>query len=173
LALADLNGDSHLDVVVAYDLATTMSVLINDGQGRFAGHVDYQTGPGLYPWSVAVGDVDGDGDVDIVVGSQCDFSHCAHSTVGLFLNQGDGTFAPKLDYGSFVNITSVALGDVNGDDKLDLVAATDQVSVFVNTGDGKIAPPVNYPSSGALASVVLADLRGDGRPEVVVPTPTA
>jgi FG-GAP-like repeat len=76
------------------------------------------------------------------------------------------------DYGS---ANSVALADVNGDGKLDLIAACEcgptggTVSVLLGNGDGTFQAPVNYPSGGDVgASVAVSDLNGDGKPDIIV-----
>ena len=95
----------------------------------FGLRADYAAGN--RPGSVFGADVHGDGDNDMAVtnsGSCCDFS------VSVLMNNGDGTFAPRMDYpaGGF----SVFSADLDGDGDNDLV--TSQVSVLLNNGDGTI-----------------------------------
>jgi hypothetical protein len=106
----------------------SVSVLINDGNGTFAARVDYVTG--VAPVSVAVGDMNGDGKLDLAVANSHD------GTASVLLNNGDGTFAAKLDYGTGDWPNSVDVGDLNGDGTLDMVIAnrfSDTVSVLLNT----------------------------------------
>ncbi|MBL0193710.1 MAG: VCBS repeat-containing protein [Myxococcales bacterium] len=116
------------------------SVLVNSGTGTFAARVDYLTGGS--PSSVALGDVDGDGNLDLVVANEYS------DAVSVLVNGGTGTFATPVDYPTGTLPSSVALGDVDGDGKLDLVVANsggNTVSVLVNSGTGTFAPKVDYP----------------------------
>ena len=80
---------------------------------------------GYYAESVAVEDVNGDGKPDLVVTDQCSDSACMnHGFVGVLLGKGDGTFQPVVTYDSGgYDAFSVAVADVNGDGKPDLVVA--------------------------------------------------
>ncbi|MET8417791.1 FG-GAP repeat domain-containing protein [Streptomyces sp. NPDC005134] len=79
----------------------------------FAPHVDYPTGDA--PSSVAVGDLDGDGDLAI--------ANTNARTVSVLLRNGDGTFAPQVSYPTGEYLYSVAVGDLDGDGDLDLTTA--------------------------------------------------
>ena len=81
------------------------------------------------PTSVAVADVNGDGKPDLVVANVCASSadDCANGTVGVLLGNGDGTFQTAVTYGSGgYEANSVAVADVNGDGKPDLLVANQQ-----------------------------------------------
>jgi hypothetical protein len=167
LALGDLNGDGHLDVVTANHYSHTVSVLYGTGDGRFSGKQDFLVGE--TPSSVALGDLNGDGKLDIVTGNYIS------DTVSVLLAKGDGTFAAKVDYASGSGTLSVAVGDLNGDGKPDVVTANSEsntVSVLLGTGDGRFAANVDYPcdspsAPGQRNSIALDDLNGDGRPDIV------
>ncbi|MER7810895.1 FG-GAP-like repeat-containing protein [Streptomyces sp900116325] len=129
----------------------------------FAPKVDYPTGTG--PNSVAVGDFNGDGDLDLVT------ANTAANTVSVLLSNGAGTFAAKTDYATGTNPRSVAVGDFNGDGRLDLVTAnasgTDTVSVLLNNGDGTFGAKADYPTGSGTTSVAVGDFNGDGRLDLV------
>src|SRR6266850_113157 len=72
---------------------------------------------GSNPFSVAIGDVSGDGKPDLVV------ANFYSNTVSVLLGNGDGSFGAKVDYGTGGGPRSVAIGDVNGDGMPDLVTA--------------------------------------------------
>ena len=76
--------------------------------------------------SVAVADVNGDGKPDLLVVNQCSTSSCANSNgvVGVLLGNGDGTFQTHFDVGTHTSPDAVAIGDFNGDGKLDVAATT-------------------------------------------------
>ena len=92
LVVADLNGDGKPDLAVANLNGTTVSVLLNKGDGTFAARVDYPTG--AQPFSVAAADLNGDGKPDLAVAN----AGIGNGRVSVLLNNGDGTFAAKVDY---------------------------------------------------------------------------
>ena len=104
----------------------TVGVLLGNGDGTFQTAVTYGSG-GYYADSVAVADVNGDGKPDLVVANACaSSSNCANGgSVGVLLGNGDGTFQAAVTYGSGGQYEpdSVAVADVNGDGKPDLLVA--------------------------------------------------
>ena len=184
IAIADLNGDGYPDLVVA---GSGVSVLLGNGNGSFKAAVTYGTG-GSSASSVAIADVNGDGKPDLVVADGCPESGCGvNSVVAVLLGNGDGTFQPAVSYstaGYFAS--SVAVADVNGDGKPDLIVANEcrvysgcnqgsgrnipgEVSVLLGNGDGTFQSPVSYNSGGITATAVaVADLNHDGYPDLVV-----
>ena len=114
VAVADFNGDGKLDLAVANDEGNSVSILLGKGNGTFQAAVNYGTGT---PGSVAVGDFNGDGKLDLVVVGGVNSDNV--SVVALLLGNGDGTFQAAVNYGTGAD-TSVAVGDFNGDGRLDL-----------------------------------------------------
>lgn len=111
-------------------------------------------------WSVAVGDFNQDGKLDIAVG--CD------QRVQIFLGNGDGTFLTSVSYAYGDNAYSIATADLNHDGKLDLVVASgDTVSVQLGNGDGTFQPAVSYDLRGKAEFVGVADVNGDHVPDLI------
>jgi len=118
VAVADLDQDGRLDLAVANNGANTVSVLLGHGDGTFAPRVDFATGE--MPDGVRVGDLNGDGAPDLVVANyQVQFG----GSVSVLPGRGDGTFAAETEYPTGWGPTTVALGDLNGDGKLDVVTS--------------------------------------------------
>jgi hypothetical protein len=179
LAVADLNGDGKLDLVVANSYySDTVGVLLGNGDGTFKPVVTYSTGGG--PSSVAVADVNGDGKPDILVSTSGCYG-CSAGLVGVLLGNGDGTFQPVVAYSSGgYDARSIAVEDLNGDGKLDIAVANlcgaaedcsgnSSLGVLLGNGDGTFKPAVTFSSGGpGTDSVAAADVNGDGKPDLVV-----
>ncbi|HET6204992.1 MAG TPA: FG-GAP-like repeat-containing protein [Planctomycetota bacterium] len=170
VALGDMDGDGDLDALVGngpYGAAQQNRLQLNDGTGVFT-DVTAANLPALLdsPRAVALGDVDGDGDLDGLFGG--DLSH------RLDLNNGSGVFAdataqlPPLTGGTY----SIALGDVDGDGDLDVyVGSGGQDRLYLNGGTGVFtdATATNLPALlDVTGSVALGDVDGDGDLDVFV-----
>lgn len=166
IATADFNGDGKLDLVTANSNnngSGTVSILLGDGNGTFGAHIDLNASSGSAS-SVAVGDLDGDGLPDIVVGKN-------GTAVRIFINTGGGTFAPAVPYVTGSQPYSLALADVNGDGFLDIVTAnlnSDDMSVLINQGDGTFVVNAPTPVGNAPTGVVLSDFNADGKVDVAI-----
>jgi hypothetical protein len=178
VAVRDVNGDGNPDLVVASQCDNSgncngvVGVLLGSGDGTFRLVVTYDSG-GYDAQSVAVADVNGDGKPDLVVANACASSSCTGGgVVGVLLGKGDGTFQAAVSYGSGgQDAESVAVADVNGDDKPDLIVANGNgsVGVLLGNGDGTFQAAMSYGSGGASASsVAVADVNGDGKPDLLV-----
>ena len=190
VAVADVNRDGKPDIVVincgTVCFNTTgggsVGVMLGNGNGTFQTAVTYGTG-GASPVFVAVADVNDDGKFDLVVANRCGNNGCLQeSLVAVLLGNGDGTFQAPLSYGTGGLFTSsVAVADLNGDGKPDIVVANNcgdsncdgAVDVLLGNGDGTFQAAVTYRTGGLYTfSIVLADVNGDRRPDVVVTTST-
>jgi hypothetical protein len=138
VAIGDLNGDRRLDIVTANVVGNSVSVLLNRGGGRFRARRDHLTGSASY--SVAIGDLNGDRKPDLVASNSTgsDDETCDSgdgTSVSVLMNKGKGRFAAWRDFETGCDPLSVAVGDVNGDRKRDLVTANNgenTASVLLN-----------------------------------------
>jgi hypothetical protein len=163
VAIGDLNGDGLPDLVTANVHTRTVSVLLNAGDGGFLGRRDYRTGGhGSFGSLVAIGDLNGDGKPDLAA------AHIDPFAITVLLGRGDGTFAARREVTPPVEFgppNQVAIGDMNGDHRPDLVTAgSGGVFVFVGRGDGRFQAPVNYRVESEPYSIAIGDLNGDRRP---------
>ena len=193
IAVADVNGDGHPDIITAnlcdsqwdcgdIKFATgKVGVLLGNGDGTFQPAVSYSSG-GYNAYSVAVADVNGDGHPDLIVANNCATSDCNSGSIGVLLGNGDGTFQPAVGYNSGGNAMYVAVGDTRGNGRLDIVASTclfaygssceygtGTLSVLLGNGDGTFQPAVMYSTGGPDAgSIAIGDLNRDGKGDVVL-----
>jgi hypothetical protein len=134
--VGDINGDGNPDLAVANrgsnDVPGSVSVLLGNGDGTFQAPLNLAVDSG--PNSVAVGDFNGDGKLDLATansGSYPDFV----GTVSVLLGNGDGAFQAARTFGVGAGPYSVAVGDFNGDGRPDLATASTydkNVSVLIN-----------------------------------------
>jgi len=172
VAIGDLDGDGKPDLAIANYAANTVSVLLNTGSGghiSFAAHKDFATG--TKPYSVAIGDIDGDGRPDLAT---TDFT----DSVSVLLNTGSTgsiSFAIHADFATGNQPYGVAIGDMDGDGKLDLATANqldNTVSVLLNTGTGtgttSFATHADFATGNQPYCVAISDMDGDGKPDLEV-----
>jgi predicted nucleotidyltransferase len=168
MALGDVDGDGDLDMVVGNN-GQQNRLYLNNGSGTFT---DATTARmpihSAHTRAVALGDVDRDGDLDLVVGNYAQQNR-------LYLNNGSGTFtdatASRMPAGNF-STRALALGDADGDGDLDMVVANfGQNRLYLNNGSGTFtdATAARLPvDSDSTQSVALGDIDGDGDLDMVV-----
>jgi hypothetical protein len=172
LALADLNGDGKLDMVIGNNDDGDAAVLLGDGRGGFrrAPGSPFPIGPSPYP--IDVGDVNGDGHPDIVAPN----SGPNNRTATVLLGDGRGSFrpAPGSPFPTAAGPYHAVFGDVNGDGKPDIVTThddSDKISILLGDGRGGFRAAPNSPLGAGgrrVGGVVVKDVNGDGRADLVV-----
>jgi hypothetical protein len=168
-AMADLDGDGHLDVVTPTADTTTVApigVQLGRSNGTFAPTVTYAGTASLI--AVLAGDVTGDGHADAIELAQ----GYATSPSQIVVHPGNGTGALTTPY--VIQVPNTApmdgwIGDLDGDGRNDLVvAAGDGLKVLYGTGSG-LGPPIELLMNGGQTAqrIAVADLNRDGRPDLV------
>ena len=116
-----------------------------------------------------MGDFDGDGKLDLVETNPTP----GNGNLSLLLGNGDGTFQPATNYTVGTTPVAVAVADLDGDGKPDVIVANRNsvnISVLLNTGTGTLKPAVDYPTptTGTPESIAIGDFNGDGLPDIAV-----
>ena len=155
LAMGDLNGDEVADLVA---ITGRVFVLLGVGDGTFTPWADH--GAGVVPVFVSIGDLNNDQVPDLAVANAGDYP--IEGGVSVLLGVGDGTFSDPVNYAPGYP-TSVAIGDLDGDQVPDLLAAN---TVLLGVGDGTFPPAVQLNVGGKI--VAIGDMDGDRAPDVVV-----
>ncbi len=167
IAVADVNGDGHLDLVVANAGILRdpgkISVLFGKGDGSFGEQMDFKAGQD--PFSVAVADLNGDGMLDLAVADE------SVDQVSVLIGNGQGMFGKPVMYATGTLPFSIVAADFNGDGKMDLATANENsndVTVLLGLGDGIFGAPRSIPADQAPQYLLAADLNGDGRTDAAV-----
>ena len=197
LVVKDLNGDGHPDIVVGQG-AAGVAVLLNNGDGTFSSPTYYSitwpTGSsGGAVDGLALGDLNGDGKLDIVTGdgalSLTGYDH-PQGYYSVFLGNGDGTFAAANTYGPVTAfsplhdggypVNGIALGDFNHDGKTDMAIAAGAntydgpagVEIVLGNGTGSFDTPPEFHAVGnyyqSAENISVGDFNGDGFLDIAV-----
>jgi len=170
---ADFNNDGYIDFCVNNYYGSSISVLLNNGDGKYALPVSYPTAK--YPRKVTVGDVNNDGCLDML------FTHnLANSVMYIYFNKGDGSFHEPAIYELDVNYGAdehpLTVADLNNDGWLDILSSMRTqhlLMIMINNGDGTF--PEHFMIDLSIISTIdqvdspyVADADNDGFLDVFV-----
>ena len=170
-AIADVNGDGHLDVLAGMNPIGGISprqgavvTALGNGNGTFQSQqaTTSLSGASGNPSSVVVADVNGDGDPDVLIDNNS-------GGTSVLLGNGDGTFQTAVVDASLVGY-SLTAADLNGDGVPDLATADyygHAINVALGNGDGSFATATPIPVGSTPYSVAAADMNGDGLKDLV------
>jgi len=171
LALSDFNSDGRLDITTSNQDDNSVSVLLGDGRGGFAPAPGSPFAVGRAPYPLAVGDVNADGRLDIVT------PNVGSGDVTVLLGDGRGSFtaAANSPYRVESRPYYIAIGDVSGDGKPDLMTTHDDISLMSTLlGDGRggftAAPHSPFDLGRRAYKLVAVDVNGDARADLVIGT---
>jgi hypothetical protein len=176
LHFVDINEDGKPDIVTANRRRNTFATLLGNGRGGFAPGptTTFQAGQGEYIFEF--GDMDGDRRLDVVTVSGARGEFAEPGRVTLYRGDGKGAFknASESPISAPAGAHFVTLGDMNGDQRLDVVIShgSDQLSVFLNSSAGKFAPAPGSPYNLGVEAfgVFVADVNRDRRNDLVAAT---
>jgi hypothetical protein len=168
IASGDLNGDGYPDVVLTNEFQNYIYILINNRKGGFTqSSLQPPTGDPYEPTQIALADLNGDGNLDAVTGTES-------GGIGVYLGNGAGGLAYLYGPSEALSAGPFTIADVNGDGIPDLCVEGDgSVATLLGLGNGMFATPFYVGVGPAPGDVLLEDLHGQsptaGIPDIVAP----
>lgn len=163
----DLDGDGDSDLAVPNERAADIRVFLNDGAGGYGAFAIVPVPQGDDPSTNEGADLDGDGDIDFVVGN------ARGTTAAVFLGDGAGGLAHHQDLAVGQAVRGICLLDFENDGDPDLVATAfgaNRVALFRNDGTGTFGPPATMDVGDGEWSCAPGDADGDGRTDIFIGT---
>ena len=131
LAIGDFNKDGRPDIAIVNEADGTVTILLSNGSGVFTAALNSPFSVGNNPKSIATGDFDGDGNLDLII------ANGGSNSVTVLFGDGNGGFTASSPFATGANPESVVVGDFNKDGKLDVATANhDDGSITVLLGNG-------------------------------------
>ncbi|CAF5218671.1 unnamed protein product, partial [Rotaria magnacalcarata] len=169
VGVGDFNNDTRLDIVVVNSYSNNVSILLQYNRGFLRDEKTYATGGGSDLRYTVVGDMNDDGQLDIVT------ANYGTNDVGILFGLGNGAFLNQMifDTGVQSHPSCIALGYFNRDTELDFAVAyggTMTVGIFLGSGNGTFIRQISDGIHFVLAPLFIAsgDINGDGISEIVV-----
>lgn len=160
----DLNGDGILDIVAATN--NGICIALGKGSLSYSTFAEFPVGP--FPYSATYADINGDGKTDFIVAVGGGVVAPAEG-IGLLFGNGDGTLQSADSYDVGHQVTSVALGDVNGDGIPDIAVGVSDATprILLGKADGTftVTPDTSQPTStlNSPSNSLIGDFNGDGK----------
>jgi hypothetical protein len=154
----------RLSMIALFIAVAALCLPMRANAQGFAAPSKYLTG-GVGTTSVAAGDFNGDGNLDLIAANQNSYD------LGLLLGNGDGTFQTALNYPVMSQPRSVAVGDLNGDGNLDVVVGSEtggDISLLAGNGDGTFQSPVSLGLVDRPEFILVKDLNADSKLDLAV-----
>ncbi len=155
IAAGDMNNDGILDLVAGLANGQEVAVLLGNGNGTFAAPVAVDAGG--FTWMLALGDVDGDGNLDVSIAN-------AASNGAILLGNGSGGLAPVTNYPTGGSMVASDLGDLDGDGDLDWLLSSfgaAKAYLFKNAGDGSFTFDQEFAAPQSGSCTIMLDFDND------------
>ncbi len=164
VAVGDFNNDKILDLAVTSLDQNSVSILLGNGDGTFRKGKTFGIGSGTFPYRMATGDFNHDGNLDLVI------VNLTSANLSVLLGKGDGTFRAAKNFSAGEGPSGVVVGDFNEDGKLDLAVSdqsTTKITVLLGNGNGTFRAPHSYDTELGPVSLTEGDFNGDGHLDLV------
>ncbi|MGZ5281741.1 MAG: FG-GAP-like repeat-containing protein [Bacteroidia bacterium] len=180
VTIADIDGDKKPEILVCNELSGKLSIFHNKSEKGTITYNSFDKSDIAMnrPVSIAVGDLDGDGKPEITIGSTGAYN------LSVFLNKSSpgtitaNSFSAPVEFKTTERAVSIAISDIDGDNKPDLVVANalayTPLNIFRNTSTkgsittGSFAPKIEFSAEVALDDIVVADMDADSKPDIMV-----
>ena len=164
----DFNADGIADLAVTNYDSSDVSILLGRGDGTFLPQRRFDAT--VAPYAITVGDVNGDGHLDLLVADAVPGAF--FSNVAVLLGRGDGSFQPERlqQMPRYLADPTLALADLNGDGRLDLISgggSINGVDLFMGDGQGAFTYIGTVPGTRQATDLIVTDLNGDGNVDIL------